>query len=484
LPPGSSSEGRRSPALYEIGSYRRIAGQPLLASFTIAHSYYLAQWYTHLVWMAAFAVITAAALLLTSLVVLRQGSIEEAHLRRLLHEGERRKEAEDAVQHLQKMEALGRLSGGVAHDFNNLLAAIIGALELAAMRLGGPERLSRLLATATQAAERGARLTAQMLAFSRNQNISPQTLDINAIIRETEPLIERTVEALVEVSYVLEDDLRPAIGDRVQFEVALLNLAGNARDAMPLGGKLVLVTRNVTLGAGDALGLPPGEYVQVSMTDTGQGMTADTAARAFEPFFTTKGVGKGTGLGLSQVYGFADQLGGTARIESAPGQGTTVTVWLPRSAPVAASSQESAAGVLAPAVPLNILLVDDDQAVRELTQEMLREMGHDVTLAENGPSGIALLATEAEFDLLLVDFAMPVMNGADVAAEAVKLRPGLPVLFVTGYADTGVLGSWTEAGYRTINKPFAAADLDLAIRQVAGARRPPANVVALPRRRS
>ncbi len=323
-----------------------------------------------------------------------------------------------------------------------------------------------------------------MLAFSRNQEISPQPLDVNAIIRETEPLIQRTVEALVEVSYALEDDLWPAIGDRVQFEMALLNLAGNARDAMPLGGKLVLLTRNIMLSAGDAPGLPPGEYVHVSATDTGQGMTAETAARAFEPFFTTKGVGKGTGLGLSQVYGFADQLGGTAKIESAPGNGTTVTIWLPRAQPAAASGDELAAAALAPVAPLRILLVDDDRAVRELTEEVLREMGHQVTLAENGASAVSLLASAAEFDLLLVDFAMPVMNGAEVAAEAVKLKPGLSVLFMTGYADTDVLGSWTQAGYRTINKPFGAADLDLAIRQTVGARRSSGNVVALPRRRS
>ena len=272
------------------------------------------------------------ALVWTNIVVLRKTSLEEAHLRRLLQESERRKEAEETVQHLQKMEALGRFSGGVAHDFNNLLAAIMGALELAMRRLNDPVGLSRLLATAMRAAERGARLTAQMLAFSRDKEISPHPLDINAIIRESDGLIQRTVEALVEVSYSLDEQLWPAIGDRVQFEVALLNLAGNARDAMPLGGQLVFMTRNISAGA-SAPGIPGGDYVQISVTDTGEGMTAETKARAFDPFFTTKGVGKGTGLGLSQVYGFADQVGGTVENRQRGREGHDGTIWLPRAQP-------------------------------------------------------------------------------------------------------------------------------------------------------
>ena len=469
----------------ELAAFRQIDDQPLLASFTLAKSYYLRQWYIHLVWMAAFALLTALALLSTSWIALRRAAIEEAHLRRLLQESERRKEAEAAVQHLQKMEALGRLSGGVAHDFNNLLAAIIGALELARARLDDRPRLARLLATALQAAERGARLTAQMLAFSRNKEISPQSLDINEVIRETDGLIQRTVEGLVELSYSLDEQLWPAIGDRVQFEVALLNLAGNARDAMPLGGKLLFMTRNVTLTATDAAGISPGDYVQISVTDTGEGMTAETRARAFDPFFTTKGVGKGTGLGLSQVYGFADQVGGTARIHSEVGKGTTVTILLPRAqAALASDPEEPGLSELPAAVPLNILLVDDDYSVRSLTEQMLSELGHNVTIAENGPAALALLATAAKFDLLLVDFAMPVMNGAQVAVEAIKLRPQLFILFITGYADISVLSSWTELGYHTVNKPFSAAQLDLAIRHTVRSRPQASNIVSLPRSRN
>jgi signal transduction histidine kinase/CheY-like chemotaxis protein len=464
----------------KLAAFRRVENQPLLANFTLADSYYLGQWYTHLMWMGAFAFLTALALGWTSLVVLRQASLQEAHLRLLLQESERRKEAEDVVQHLQRMEALGRLSGGVAHDFNNLLAAIMGALELATKRISDPVRLKPLIAVAIQAAERGARLTGQMLAFSRNKDIAPHPLDINGIIRESDTLIQRTVEALVEVGYSLEESLWPAIADRVQFEVAILNLAGNARDAMPLGGRLTFMTRNVSVIAADAPGIPAGDYVQVSVTDTGEGMSKETLARAFDPFFTTKGVGKGTGLGLSQVYGFAQQLGGTVRIDSAIGHGTTVTIWLPRAEAVAVAEPVGpVASEREPSAPVKILLVDDDQAVRSLTVEMLSDLGHTVASAENGVAALGMLSTTAEFDLLLSDFAMPVMNGAQLAAEAMKLRPQLPVLFMTGYADTTVLKSWTELGYRTLNKPFSSEELDVSIRETIRARAPAANIVRL-----
>ena len=337
----------------KLAAFRRVDDQPLLANFTLADSYYLAQWYTHLMWMGGFALLTALALSWTTLVVLRQASVREAHFRLLLQESERRKGAEETVQHLQKMEALGRLSGGVAHDFNNLLAAILGALELAKRRIKDPDRLPRLIDTAVQAAERGARLTAQMLAFSRNKDIAPQPLDINAIIRDY-ALIQRTVEALVEVSYSLDDHLWQAIADRVQFEVSILNLAGNARDAMPLGGRLMFVTRNVSLTSADAPGIAAGDYVQISVTDTGEGMSKETLAHAFDPFFTTKGVGKGTGLGLSQVYGFAEQLGGTVRINSAIGEGTTVSIWLPRAQAMTVSEPDVSASEAGPSAPIRI----------------------------------------------------------------------------------------------------------------------------------
>ena len=463
----------------KLAAFRRVDNQPLLANFTLANSYYLGQWYTHLMWMGGFALLTALALTWTTLVVLRQSSVREAHIQLLLQESERRKDAEVTVQQLQKMEALGRLSGGVAHDFNNLLAAILGALELAKRRIQAPDRLPRLIDTAIQAAERGARLTAQMLAFSRNKDIAPQPLDINAIIRDLDALIQRTVEALVEVSYSLDEHLWQAIADRVQVEVSILNLAGNARDAMPLGGRLIFVTRNVSLTSADAPGIAAGDYVQISVTDTGEGMSKETLAHAFDPFFTTKGVGKGTGLGLSQVYGFAEQLGGTVRINSAIGEGTTVNIWLPRAQALTASEPDVSASEIEPSVPIKILLVDDDEAVRSLVAEMLADLGHTVCMAENGPAALAMIAGGDEADLLLSDFAMPVMNGAQLATEAMKLRPQLAVLFITGYADTAILKSWIELGYRMLNKPFSSEELDVAIRQTMSAHAPARNVVRL-----
>ena len=467
----------------KMAAFHRIDGQPLLANFSLSESYYLGQWYAHLAWFAAFAVLTAIALFWTGLTVLRRTARDEQHLRRLLQESERRKEAEDAVQHLQRMEAIGRLSGGIAHDFNNLLAAITGALELAIRRINEPERLRRLLGIAMQAAERGARLTQQMLAFSRHRDIAPHPLDINTIIRESEGLIQRTAEALVEVTFNLDDQLWPAIGDRVQFELALLNLAANARDAMPLGGKLVIGTRNATLNAENAGDLGAGDYVTISVTDTGEGMSRETQAKAFEPFFTTKAVGKGTGLGLSQVYGFSRQSGGTVRIKSAIGEGTTVAIWLPRAQRASTAPEQTVDRIdQADGGPLRILLVDDDHAVRSLTGEMLIELGHDVTAAENGMAALERLATPAAFDLLLADFAMPVMNGAELAAAAIKLRPQLSVLFVTGYADVEVLSSWSGIGYGTLNKPFTTEELKAALQHVTRSRPDMGNVVALPPR--
>jgi CheY-like chemotaxis protein len=240
------------------------------------------------------------------------------------------------------------------------------------------------------------------------------------------------------------------------------------------------MTRNVTVAAGEVAGLAAGEFVQMSVTDTGEGMSSETQARAFDPFFTTKDTGKGTGLGLSQIYGFAHQLGGTAQIKSAVGVGTTVTIWLPQAQIVPASSEPSAVAESVPLASLRILLVDDDQTVRALIGEMLGDLGHEVTDVDNGPAALAQLSNKTAFDLLLVDFAMPVMNGAEVAAEAMRLRPHLPVLFMTGYADTSVLNSWTQLGHRTLNKPFGATDVDLAIRQTIGSRR---NVVQLMRAR-
>jgi len=361
---------------------------------------------------------------------------------------------------------LGQLTGGVAHDFNNLLAAVLGSLELALMQVTEP-RVQRLLTTATHAAERGAQLTAQMLAFARRRELATKAIDTNALIQGMQELLHRMIGPLTRISLDLEVGLWPALTDPAQLEMALLNLAVNARDAMPLGGDLIVQTRRFSgLPPGRTPDLAPGDYVIVSVGDTGSGMPDEVVAKAFDPFFTTKGPGKGSGLGLSMVYGFARQIGGTAEIESTLGKGTTVHIWLPRAVASTNSRQTGAVGTKAVG-SLSILVVDDDDTVRGLAREMLEEMGHDVAEAASGRSALEFLKEGNQCDLLLVDFAMPLMNGAECAAEARALRADLPILFTTGYADNDVLKRWSEDGVRTLNKPFQYADLAEAVAQAA-----------------
>ncbi|MFL5280504.1 MAG: ATP-binding protein [Rhodopila sp.] len=456
----STNDGRE-----KLAAFRRIGDQPLLATFGIARSAYLTQWYWHLAWMTLFAGLTMVAFSMASLAVLRRAEADEKSLRQLLAESERRQEAESKVRHLQKMEALGRLAGGVAHDFNNLLAAILGSLELALKRLDETSPARRFITTAVQAAERGARLTGQMLAFARNKDVAAQPTDVNQVIRACEDLLQRTAEALVQVTYDLDETLWPAVADRLQLEIALLNLASNARDAMPLGGRLVVTTRNVAVGAEDEQRLPPGDYVQIAVADTGEGMDQKVQTQAFEPFFTTKAVGKGTGLGLSQVYGFAEQLGGAASIVSTPGEGTTVMIWLPRATLPAAHAAPVMRAEPAEMRRHRILLVDDDDAVRALTEEMLAELGHQVVAVASGALALERLRGDEAFDLLLTDYAMPAMTGAQVATEVVRLHPALPILFITGYADVDILKPWLARGYGMLPKPFSSTDLSHALQQ-------------------
>jgi signal transduction histidine kinase/ActR/RegA family two-component response regulator len=366
----------------------------------------------------------------------------------------------------QKMEALGQLTGGVSHDFNNLLTAVLGSLELALKQVSDA-RVRRLLTTATHAAERGAQLTAKMLAFARRREVATKAVDTNLLIQGMQELLQRMIGPLIRISLDLEADLWPALADPAQLEMALLNLAVNARDAMPLGGDLIVQTRRIPLSSADlAPNLAPGDYVIVSIGDTGSGMPDHIVAKAFDPFFTTKGPGKGSGLGLSMVYGFARQIGGAVTIESALGKGTTVHLWLRRAAALPDVRQIAAAGTRL-VDRLRILVVDDDDNVRELAKEMLEGMGHEVAEAANGRSALELLKAGRPCDLLLVDFAMPVMNGSECATEARKLRPDLSIQFMTGYVDNDALKLWSEVGVRTLDKPFQYADLAEAIGQAS-----------------
>ena len=400
----------------------------------------------------------------------RTQALAEANAR-LAAEAEERQRAQATLAQAQKLDALGQLTGGVAHDFNNLLAAILGSLEIALKRVE-ETRVHRLLTIAQRAAERGAKLTAHLLAFSRKQELVLRPVNVNDSICGMSDMLGRTIGPMIQVQQDLAADLWPAVADPVQIEVALLNLALNARDAMAAGGMLTLRTCNVVaarpagdvaaLPQGGVVALPQGDYVMVTVSDTGHGMPADVQARAFEPFFTTKGVGKGTGLGLSMVYGFVTQAGGTVTIDSVPEQGTAVSLYLPRAALVADDAPAVPAAIPCER-PLHILVVDDDPDVREAAQEMLRELGHAVTAADSGAAGLALLRGPEAFDLLLVDFAMPEMTGAMLEERALALRPELRVLLMTGYADAAARQSWTERGIRPVMKPFSIAELGEAL---------------------
>ncbi|SHN42066.1 PAS domain S-box-containing protein [Duganella sacchari] len=381
--------------------------------------------------------------------------------------------AEEALRQSQKMDAVGQLTGGLAHDFNNILAGISGSLELMKIRLtqGRIGDIDRHLGGAQSAVRRAAALTQRLLAFSRRQTLDPRPSNLNHIVASMHELVCRSVGPAIAVETIATGGLWNICVDIGQIENALLNLCINARDAMGNGGKLMIETANHALDEDGAreYGLPPGQYVSPSVSDTGTGMTADVLARAFEPFFTTKPAGQGTGLGLSMVFGFAGQSGGTVRIASEPGQGARVCVLLPRY--VGESLEDDALAVNKPAsVALwrkKILLVDDEPLVRTVTMEMLADLGYDVVEAEDGASALTVLQAHADIDLLVTDVGLPNgMNGRQLA-DAVRTRvPEVPVLFVTGYAEHAVLNhGHLERGMLILTKPFTADALAARVKQ-------------------
>ena len=387
-----------------------------------------------------------------------------AALERLQSEVADRLRAEDALRQAQKMEAVGQLTGGIAHDFNNLLTPIMGGLELLSARLDD-ERLKRIADTGLEAARRGAKLTSQLLAFSRIQRISMASIRVNDVVGNLNDLLRHASGNGVEVEFVLDPEVGCATCDANQLENALLNLALNARDAMPDGGTLTLTTGRVRIDSEPDL--EPGDYVQLAIADTGDGMPPDVLARATEPFFTTKPTGKGTGLGLAQVYGIARQSGGTLRIESVPGQGTTVRLLLPEAHESDVEDQLDAqlaafAAASAPVVATHILVIDDDSEVRAFLAGALEGMGYSVAEADCGETGLAQLA-ERRPDLVLLDYAMPGMHGADVARIARQRAAGLPILFVTGYAVSDQLEAALGCDVPVLRKPFTVAQLAAAI---------------------
>jgi len=411
---------------------------------------------------------------LERLVAERTGELAAAN-RQLMGQIEERERVEATLHQMQRLEAVGQLTSGVAHDFNNLLTVIlgnVGFVENAIVKAGIDGRTRDRLGSMRSAAERGATLTAQLLAFSRSQRLEAKPLDLNGTAAGMRDLLQSSLGGAVRLEMVLRPGLWPALVDPTQIELVILNLAINARDAMEVGGSLTIETGNATLRAPSRPEEPPaGDYVMVSVSDTGTGMPPDVMAKAFEPFFTTKPVGKGSGLGLAQVYGFAKQSGGGVRIETRLGVGTTVKVFLPRAAEQRSREPDAAAAAADERLdgePRRVLVVDDDSAVREVTAALLAEMG--CLVVEAGSGGAALHVLERDrtpFDLMVVDFAMPGMNGAEVAREAALRWPELPVLFVTGYADLTALQEVGED--RVVQKPFRNGELGLKVRQLLGA---------------
>jgi DNA-binding response OmpR family regulator len=380
---------------------------------------------------------------------------------KLKNEISQRQRAEAALVQSQKMEAIGHLTGGIAHDFNNLLTAVVGNLDLIRSR-ASDTRVLRYAENAFKAAERGAKLTAQLLAFSRIQRLATTPIDVNALIIGMGELITQSIGPSIEVRTQLDPATGAAMGDANQLELAILNLAINARDAMPNGGSLTISTGTSAISAAEE-GIAEGEYVSIDIADSGSGMASDVAARAFDPFFTTKPPGKGTGLGLSQVYGIAKQSGGDARLRSKLGAGTTVTLLLPRAIQPAIQSEATKQEPQAPDFG-TIVVVDDDPDVRDLVFELLVGLGYDVHTADDGEAGLALLQRVVP-DLLILDFAMPGINGAELARAARTRNPDLNILFLSGYADTSALEA-AVGRVPLLRKPFRPVELAAAVRAV------------------
>ncbi len=384
--------------------------------------------------------------------------LNETLERRVEEQTAERMKAEDALRQAHKMEAVGQLTGGIAHDFNNMLGAVVGSFELILRRPADVVRVQRYAESGLQAAERGTRLTSQLLAFSRAQQIEMKPLVVAGVVQSMREMLVNALGPMVRLSMDLDETAVPVLADSTQLEMAVLNLAINARDAMPEGGEVRISSRVRPLT--EDLELADGEYVELCVSDSGAGMVPEVSARAFEPFFTTKGVGKGTGLGLSQVYGIARQAGGSVRLESLPGDGTTVRILLPRtddaSSPPVASPGSAESRTLEAVV--TVLVVDDDPNVREVLVETLDALGYRVFEAADGPSGLAVLQ-ESVPDLLMLDFAMPGMNGAEVAREALARRPNLPIVFATGYADTAAIIEVAGPEALVLRKPFRVNEL-------------------------
>jgi signal transduction histidine kinase/CheY-like chemotaxis protein len=440
-----------------ITIYTKVADSPVYIGLSLDTSAILATWHANLAVYGLVAASATAGIMAALGIAIRRARREHYAVSQWQAEIQERHRTLEQLHQSQKMESLGKLTGGIAHDFNNLLTAVTGNLEMIEARSTDPRLLSHA-AAAMRSALRGGQLTQQLLAYARRQNLSPRPVDVNAVVVGMGELLHRSLGGLVQVETELASDLWPATSDPTQLELVILNLAINSRDAMPAGGRLRIVTSNVPETEFDRPNaLDAGDYVRIAVIDTGIGMPPDIMAQAFEPFFTTKDVGRGSGLGLAQVYGVTTQFGGTVRLASEPGVGTTVEMFLPRAvlAPAAAEAP-------APYAPdtLNrdgvVLVVDDEPDVRAIAAAFLRAAGYAVEEAGSGPEARDMVAA-GSVCLALVDYAMPMMSGYEFVRLARQLQPDLRVIYVTGAADA--LSLRDQAHDPIVMKPYSRAAL-------------------------
>jgi PAS domain S-box-containing protein len=380
--------------------------------------------------------------------------------------------AEEALRQAQKMEALGQLTGGIAHDFNNLLTGIIGSLDMVKRRIAAERYVDveRFISAAVVSAERAAALTHRLLAFARRQPLDPQVINVNRLIGDMAELLHRTLGEQIRLDIARESGLGLIRTDANQLENAVLNLAINARDAMPHGGSLTITTANIVIGQspGEAEAMKPGPYTRISVADTGAGMSVETAAKAFDPFFTTKPIGQGTGLGLSMIYGFVTQSRGYVRIESVEGRGTAVLLYLPQcNAAEPDHTEQPTPDTVPQGSGETVMLVEDEPSVRLLIGEVLSELGYTCVEVADGAAALPILASQRRIDLMITDVGLPGMNGRQLAEIARQYRPGLKILFVTGYAEHATIRSgFLEPGMEMVTKPFALDLLATKINQM------------------
>ncbi len=463
-------------------AYRKIGAYPLYVRFGISREAALAPWFSSLRVYGVVAALASFALIAAAAVALRQTRRERAARRSwqdaahaLETAAEERARMETQMRQLQKMDAVGQLTGGIAHDFNNMLAIIIGGLNLVQRRLARGDRdVQKFVDAAMDGAMRAANLTHRLLAFSRQQPLQPEPLSANDLVSGLSELLRRTIGETVALETVLAGGLWKTTVDPSQLENAVLNLAVNARDAMPDGGKLTIETANAHLDDDYAMehGVASGQYVLVAVSDTGTGMTPDVIAKAFDPFFTTKEIGKGTGLGLSQAYGFVRQSHGHIKIYSEVGHGTTFKVYLPRylGEAVATARAAPAAGAHGGCPEEIILVVEDEDRVRLISVDALRELGYTVVHASSGTEALDLLRSHPDVTLLFTDIVMPGMTGRQLADAVKRRHPNVKVLFTTGYTRNAVAhNDILDPGTHLLTKPFSLEQLALKTREVLDA---------------